>query len=145
MFTSAVTRALRLELVNNLTTTLFLHVLRRFTELRGNPSIIISDNGQTFKAAATVLSRLSEDAETFAHCRQKRITWKFNFRRAPCIWWGALFERVVRSLKRCLRKTIGRSMLNLAKLSTVLIEVEVILNSCPLMLVFFFWKSLMSP
>ena len=30
------------------------------------------------------------------------IDWNFNLEKAP--WWGGLFERMIRSMKRCLRK-----------------------------------------
>ena len=59
-----------------------------------------------------------------------RIQWIFNIERAP--WWGGIFERMVRSVKRCLRKTIGRGRLTLDELQTATAEVEMIVNSRPL-------------
>ena len=59
-----------------------------------------------------------------------RIQWSFNIERAP--WWGGIFERMVRSVKRCLRKTIGRGRLTLDELQTATAEVEMIVNSRPL-------------
>ena len=50
--------------------------------------------------------------------------------RAP--WWGGIFERMVRSVKCCLRKTIGRGRLTLDELQTATAEVEMIVNSRPL-------------
>jgi len=58
------------------------------------------------------------------------LQWSFNLERAP--WWGGMFERMVRSTKRCLRKSIGRSRLTYDELLTTLTEVEMILNSRPL-------------
>ncbi|GFY13409.1 integrase catalytic domain-containing protein [Trichonephila clavipes] len=49
LFTCAVTRALHLELVNNLTTETFLLALRRFISRRGLCSKILTDNAKTFK------------------------------------------------------------------------------------------------
>ena len=43
-----------------------------------------------------------------------------------------VFERLIRSVKRCLRKIIGRAKLSLKKLSTIVIEVEMVVNSRPL-------------
>ncbi|XP_068726525.1 uncharacterized protein [Montipora capricornis] len=52
----------------------------------------VSDNGSTFKSEE--LKKLLAD---------RRIEWKFNVALAP--WWGGFFERLVRSNKRCLKKT----------------------------------------
>ena len=58
------------------------------------------------------------------------IQWSFNLEKAP--WWGGIFERMIQSVKRCLRKTIGRGRLTMDELVTATTEVEVIVNSRPL-------------
>ena len=47
-------------------------------------------------------------------------------------WWGGFWERLVQSVKRCLKKTIGRTTLRNDELSTILVEVEAVINSIPL-------------
>ena len=42
---------------------------------------------------------------------------------------GGFWERLVRSVKNCIRKTVGRSILNFEELRTLLIEVEATLNN----------------
>ena len=54
------------------------------------------------------------------------MKWTFNLKKAP--WWGGIFERLVRSVKRCLKKTIGGATLTYEELLTVVVEVEMILN-----------------
>ena len=46
-----------------------------------------------------------------------------------------MFERLVRCVKRCLRKTVGQAKLSTDELLTALLEVEMVLNSRPLTVV----------
>ena len=39
-----------------------------------------------------------------------RVQWVYNLEKAP--WWGGMFERMIRSIKRCLKKAIGRAKLS---------------------------------
>ena len=45
---------------------------------------------------------------------------------------GGVWERLVQSVKRCLRKVVGRATLTLDELTTVIIEIETTLNNRPL-------------
>ena len=58
------------------------------------------------------------------------VDWRFNVPRAP--WWGGVFERLVRSTKRCLRKILGQAKFSHDELFTALVEIEMVLNSRPL-------------
>lgn len=51
-------------------------------------------------------------------------------------WWGGFYERLVRSIKLTLKKMLGRRLVDAAELSTILNEVEAIVNSRPLTFVF---------
>ena len=66
-------------------------VLRRIISNRGSPQVIISDNGKYFT---------SEHAQNFVN--SLNIKWKFNTEGAP--WTGGFFERLIRSVKRCLKR-----------------------------------------
>ena len=47
--------------------------------------------------------------------------------RAP--WWGGFFERLIGSVKLCLKKTLGKAYLTYDELVTVIMEIEAVLNS----------------
>ena len=51
---------------------------------------------------------------------------------ALVLWWGGLFERLVKSTKRCLKKSLGTARVTYEKLLTIVVETEGILNSRPL-------------
>ena len=58
------------------------------------------------------------------------VKWVFTLEKAP--WWGGFYERMIQSMKRCLKKTIGKAKLTYDELFTALTEVEGIINSRPL-------------
>ena len=130
LFTCCVTRATHLELVLDLSTATFIRCLKRFTARRGLPKRIVSDNAKTFKAAAKAIETMLSHEDLKDHLMNLRIDWNFNLEKAP--WWGGLFERLIRSTKRCLRKMIGKARLSYDEMHTAILEVEAILNSRPL-------------
>lgn len=133
LFTCATTRALHIELVSDLTTDKFLLSLQRFVGRRGLPHTIYTDNATTFHAANKELILLWQalsSAKTQQYYAQNGITWKFIAPRAA--WWGGWWERLIGIIKQCLRKVLGRSLLDEESLSTVLIGIEAALNSRPL-------------
>lgn len=133
LFTCAVTRAVHLELVRDMSTESFLMALRRFISRRGIPRVIYSDNAMSFKRANKELSQLWKSLRhpaTLDFISNARIEWKFIVERAP--WWGGFYERLVGSTKLALKKVIGSRYLSFDELATVLSEVEAVLNSRPL-------------
>ncbi|GBM23688.1 hypothetical protein AVEN_187976-1 [Araneus ventricosus] len=58
------------------------------------------------------------------------IKWQYIVERAA--WWGGFYERMVRTVKTALRKTLGKSCLTVEQLLTVLIEIEGMINSRPI-------------
>ena len=111
-------RAVHLELTLNLTTSEFLDAFERFVARRGLPSIIFSDNAKTFKRAADILSS------------KKGVRWRFITERAP--WHGGFWERLVRSVKIALRKSLGKSVVEFNQLRTLLCKIEGAINNRPI-------------
>ena len=83
----------------------------------------MSDNGSPFTANNT---------QQFV--ANHNIQWKFSIAEAP--WYGGFWERLISQVKRCLKKTLGKTSLDFYELQTVLSQVELILNSRPLGVLF---------
>ena len=130
LFTCCVTRAIHLELVLDMSTTTFIRCVKRFAARRGLPRSFLSDNAKTFKSAAKVLKTICDHPDVQSYLTLAGIDWKFNLEKAP--WWGGLFERMVRSTKRCLRKVVGRAKFSYDEMHTAIVEIEAIVNSRPL-------------
>ncbi|GFU78643.1 integrase catalytic domain-containing protein [Trichonephila clavipes] len=133
LITCAVTRSIRLELVGSMITDIFLLAFRRFVAQRGLYSMVISDNARTFKHAELEFQQMWKvlnhaDVKNFYSAHS--IKWNYIVERAA--WWGGFYERMVRSVKVALRKTLGRSSLTTEQLLTVLTEIEGMINSRPI-------------
>ena len=121
LVTCGVSRALHLELAPTLKLKDFFNCFSRFCSRRQVPEIIISDNAATFVAASNQMST------TYGPLAPK---WSFIPPRAP--WWGGWYERLVRSVKNGLKKSIGLRHLNRTDLEVVLLRVEAAINTRPL-------------
>ena len=109
LYTCCITRGIHLDLMMDLTTEAFLRSFKRFIARRGVPSKVVSDNGKTFVAAAKILTDTVVN-EVKTHLAPLHVKWTFNIERAP--WWGGVFERMVKSVKRCLRKVVAKASLS---------------------------------
>ena len=63
LFTCCVTRAVHIDVVNDLSSLSFIRCFKRFISRRGLPVRIISDNGSTFKSASKILRTILEHPE----------------------------------------------------------------------------------
>ena len=130
-------KAVHLESVTDLTTDAFIAALRRFIARRGKPSLIWSDHGTNFVGAARELKELSEFLE---HQKTQQvisqfsstqgISWKFIPERAPN--FGGLWESAVKSMKTHLRRIVSDVKLTFEEFTTILSQIEAVLNSRPL-------------
>ncbi|XP_029670916.1 uncharacterized protein LOC115240087 [Formica exsecta] len=129
------TSAVHLEAVTDYSTEGFIAAYRRLTGRRGICQTLFSDCGTNFLGADTSLRRLfnagskefSELAQLLTH---DGTTWVFNLPAAP--HFGGKWEAAVKSVKHHLRRTIGETALTYEELTTLLVQIEAVLNSRPL-------------
>ncbi|GFY12827.1 integrase catalytic domain-containing protein [Trichonephila clavipes] len=121
LYTCAIYRALHLELVSSLSTDVFLLSFRRFLARRGRPRVIYSDNGTHFRGAYNELVDIDWN-EVSRYAEIERITWKFIPPTAA--WWRGFWERLVRTLKELLRRTLEKAIFTYEELLTILCECE---------------------
>ena len=138
LFTCAVTRAIHLEIAEDLSVVAFLRAFRRFISRRGIPELMISDNAKNFQGAAEELTAHSTQIMVTATDQNfifnKGIKWQFIVARAA--WCGGFYERLIGMVKRSLKKSIGRCLLDIEELTTVITEVEAVINSRPVTYVY---------
>ncbi|XP_055714836.1 uncharacterized protein LOC129808954 [Phlebotomus papatasi] len=133
-FVCFTTKAVHLEVVGSLTTEGFIAALRRFVARRSAPKHIYCDNATNFRGASTELTdlfkTLPSDPSILQETAEKGISWHFAPPRSP--HHGGLYEAVIKSLKFHLTREIGQTILTFEELTTILTQVEAILNSRPL-------------
>ena len=110
----------------------FLQAFRRFSSHRGLTTKVLTDNAKTFKLASKKVRMIGASKEVNRYFVNRRITWEFITEKAP--WHGGFWERMVRSVKRCLKKAIGCALLSFGELRTLLVEIGSTLNNRPLTL-----------
>ncbi|GFW38313.1 integrase catalytic domain-containing protein [Trichonephila clavipes] len=135
IFVCLATKAIHLETVTDLTTEAFMAALKRLCARRGRISTLISDNATNFKGAAAELNRfvklICNNNETLAnYFASEAIQWKFIPPRSPN--FGGLWEAGVKLFKHHLYRTLVNSKITFEEFETIIIQIEGILNSRPL-------------
>ena len=89
LYACSLMKALYLEVLPNLETTILMPSLKRFIAEQGRPSKILSDNERTFVGATKLMKEIQKDKQMQGYLASEKITWRFNLSRAP--WWGGQF------------------------------------------------------
>lgn len=129
------THAIHIEICMNLTTDSFIGALKRFVSRRGLCNTIYCDNGTNFVGAKNYLQSVYEflnkhSNEISNHLLKLKIDWRFIPPAAP--HQGGLWESAVKSTKTHLQRTVGEIILTLEEFSTLVTQIEGILNSRPI-------------
>jgi len=140
LFVCLTVKAVHLELVSDLTTESFIATFRCFLSRRGCPSLVWSDHGSNFVGAKGDLKDLSNflsnqitQGVISEFCSSHKIVWRFIPEKSP--HFGGIWESNVKSVKAHLKRIVSPVKLTFEELSTVLIQVEAVLNSRPLTLI----------
>lgn len=127
LFTCATTRAVHLEILDDLSITTLINAFRRFIALRFTPRSVISDNAGAFLAFRKYLRDLRHDQKIQTMFETKHIAWNFIASFAP--WRGGFWERLVGSTKEALLKSFGAKKIDLDLFNTAVVEISAAINN----------------
>ncbi|XP_046142834.1 uncharacterized protein LOC123988088 [Osmia bicornis bicornis] len=135
VFICLATGAVHLELVSDYSAEAFIAAYKRFSGRRGIPATITSDCGTNFvcadKELRTMLAKVSRDPGAISTTLVNDGTdWRFNPPSAP--HFGGKWEAAVKSVKFHIRRVVGDTALTFEEFTTLLTQIEAVLNSRPL-------------
>ena len=130
VFTCLNIRAVHLELLPSMSCQHFLQAFLRFCNLYTIPDTIYSDNASQFCQAMKLLTLNNVDNEFEEFLTKHDI----KHVKIPlyAAWVGSTWERLIKVIKSCFYKTVGRKKLDYFKLITILSDITNSINSRPL-------------
>jgi len=128
-------KAVHLELVEDLSSDIFISIFKRFIARRGLPQRVHCDNGTNFVGASRQLKELQEAFNQQAtalrlFASEEGVEFVFTPPRAP--HFGGLWESAVKLAKHHLVRSVGNANISVSEMTTVLCKVEAVLNSRPI-------------
>ncbi|XP_069101998.1 uncharacterized protein [Argopecten irradians] len=136
LFTCLVTRAVHIEVIEEMSSSSFINALRRFFSIRGPVREFRSDNGTNFVGSTEDMGfqTINVDEPKFANYMLENSTvWRFNPPHASHM--GGAWERMIGTARRILDSMLidmkGRALTH-EILTTLMAEVVAIMNSRPI-------------
>ena len=128
LFTCMCSRAIHVEVLDDLSTDCFLNALRCFIAIRGNVSQLHCDQGTNFIGARNELFTLATQEKV------KELGVSFIFNPPASSHMGGVWERQIRTIRNVLRSILDQSAsrLDTSSLGTFMYEAMAIVNSRPL-------------
>ncbi|XP_064644710.1 uncharacterized protein LOC135498383 [Lineus longissimus] len=133
LFTCCTTRAVHLEITPDLTVGSFLRVFRRFTSTHSVPKLVYCDNAKTFTCADKELKRLYQNVAG-EECQRQFANKRISFKYAPvqASWFAGVHERLIGVSKLATKKVLGKALVPMDELQTVVKEIQSVINNRPL-------------
>ncbi len=133
VITCTVSRAVHLEMAQSLEAEDFLIAFENFSNRRGKPLVVVSDNGTNLVAGDRLLrqaiERLDRD-QVGRYAMNNNIEWKFGCPNEPHA--GGVFESMVKTSKRAIFAVLREADLTFWEFNSTLIAAENLVNSRPL-------------
>ena len=133
LFTCLVTRAIHLEVAENLSTDKCLTAIRRFIARRGQLRLFLSVNESNLLRARKQIRRrplLLDHDYIKDQLLNASVEWKLNPPSAP--HFSGVWEKLVQCVKRALHLNLGSAKLTPDLFATIVSEAECLVNSRPL-------------
>lgn len=136
MFSCLTTRAIHIEVIEEMSSSSFINALRRFEAIRGPVKVFRSDKGTNFVGATDELGIQTlnvEDGPIKKHLRENGTVWIFNSPHSSHM--GGSWERMIGLTRRILDAILldlNSKQLTHETLTTFMAEVCSIINSRPL-------------
>ena len=130
LFTCLNIRSVHIELMPDLNVNSFVLAFIRFSNLYGIPTHLYSDNAKTFLAGGDILEQVVKSNQFLS----KFSRYSIKHIKIPLYsaWVGSCWERLIRVVKSCLYKVVGRVFLNYYQMLTVISDITNAVNSRPL-------------
>ena len=130
IFTCAVMRGVHFEVTRTQGADEFKVKLNAFITRKTRPKLLVSDNAQVFKTTANWIKNIRKSESVQDYLAKQEISWRFNLSKSP--WWGSMYERLIKDLKRAIYKTVGKLLLSFEQFETVVMDIERHMNNRPL-------------
>ena len=135
IFTCMASRAIHIELLDDMTTDAFINALRCFISIRGPIRELRTDQGSNFIGAANELSRAMSEGEPKIQSFANKNHFDFVTNTPYASHMGGVWERHIRTIRSVLNAILmvrGGSRLDTSALRTFLYEAMAIVNCRPI-------------
>ena len=124
------TRAVHALLCRDNSVGAFVHCLRRHIFRYGSPNTILTDNAKNFHSLNSILESHSRNNIVKQILRVRGIVWKFTASYSP--WAGAVYESIVKIIKKILKKTFNSKKMGVEDMVTLICHAEYVANNRPI-------------